>query len=107
MKNKLKMYLKTILIVFIAFVLVTVLLLPPFVRSFIVSNSLQLTFTSVYSQLWKKPFESFEFCIEKENKDLFSSSVTLIGILLSILAISIMFKQKGSGSYEGIEHRFW
>ena len=104
MREKFKMYLKTLIIVFIGFALIAIFILPAFVYSYQYSSSISgLSFSIVYKQMWKKPFEAINFCFQEEYTSLYTSAIGILGAAAIILAVSIMSKQKPEGSYEGIE----
>lgn len=105
MKN-LKMYLKTLLIILIIFVIISVFILPPLVHSQRLGTSYGIGFSAVYKETWKRPIASLQFCLEENNKELYFSWLGIVGVAFAVLAVVIMSKQKPHGSYEGIEHRF-
>lgn len=106
MSKKVKMYFKTVLIIFILFVLIALFVLPPLVHSYSISNTYKDTikFDVVYKETWKRPLDSLNYCLKPENKDLFSAALGALGFLSLILLATIIVKQKVPSEYEGIEH---
>lgn len=103
MNEKPKFYLKAVIWVVTVFILISLLIFPPLIRTYDFAKKLNVNFSTIYKKFWNKPFESLKYCLKTDVREIYLYTVGILGVaLLTLLIIAIIQRNRDQG-YEGIE----
>lgn len=99
-----KFYLKSTIVVIILFALISLLIFPPLIRTYDFVRKLNVDFAQTYKRVWNKPFESLDYCLNSDVKEIYITAVSILAFLLFILLMVVFVQHNKVQGYEGVEH---